>query len=136
MITYNFTGHVVRSDGEDCQVPVEVGLNYDAGHDPLAVAMTLTQEGVDYTVTWTFARDLLVRGSSTPFQVGGGDVKFRATEDHLFVCLRNRNADAHADLAFPIRIVREFIAATTEEADQCLDTLSLAVDAFIAEVLG
>lgn len=138
IVTYNFTGRVVRSGGKDCDVPVEVELNYDAQNDPLAVEMILSDDEMDYPVTWIFARDLLVRATNHPFPVGSGDIRFRSEQkgDKLFACIRNPQVGEHADLAFPASTVRAFLAATTEGAAQCLTTLDSAVDAFIAEVLG
>ena len=139
MINYNFTGHVIRTGQESCHVEIQVELNYDAENDPLAVEMVLSDDEMDHPVTWHFARDLLVRATNSPFSTGSGDVRFRTDNngaDLLYVCIRNPQTVEHADLAFPASTVRAFLAATTEEAAQCLATLDSAVDAFIAEVLG
>lgn len=138
IVTYNFTGHVIQCGGESVNVPIDVTLEYDAEHDPLAVDMILQDDEMENPVTWTFARDLLVRSTNSPFKTGSGDIRFRTAdkEGRMYVCLRNPVAGDHADLALPIDQIRDFLTVTTESAAQCLTTLDSAVDAFIAEVLG
>lgn len=138
MITYDFTGHVIRSDNEDCNVPIQVELNYDDERNPLAVQIILTDSHLERPVIWTVARDLFIQATNTSFPAGRGDVRLRACEAErcLYVRLRNEKIEQQVDIAFPLGHVRDFLAETTEAAAQSRPVIDAAIDRAIAEVLG
>lgn len=138
MISYAFSGRIMRIGNQDCNEPVEFQLDFDAAHDPLAVDLQILADNEQDIVTWTFARDLLVQAANSPYPVGQGDVRFRLNQmsGELYLCLKNPIAETHADFSLPVDQVREFLADTVEEAAQPQAYLDTAVDELIAEILG
>lgn len=146
MVTRELMAFLIRADGQDVVIPVQIVLRYNADTDPLAVEAVIASEfaaGVSEdgeegeageSVSWFFSRELLVEAVATQQPTGTGDVRFRAGFSNcLFLCLRN--PVAHADFKLPLDEVKEFLDDTVDEA-QNLDSLHLDLDEFLDEVLG
>jgi hypothetical protein len=103
--------------------------------DPYAVVMHL--EARSGTVTWTFARELLIEGLYEP--VGDGDVQ-------VWPCLSNTGSavviielcspDGTALIQAPSRLVHDFVTRSLEAVPTGEETSHLALDSLITQLLA
>lgn len=136
MITSEFEGRILQSQGQPARVPVHVILSHDPDGDPLAVQMTFSGGTMEDVVVWTFSLDLLQEGSTAREKIGEGDVKMRlATGGRaLIVCLTS--PEGHADVGVPAGKVHSFLRSVQEASGDCSVRLDEELDLFIEEVLG
>jgi len=114
-------------------VPVPAGVRYDA-RDPYAVHITF-HTGVD-TVQWTFARQLLTDGVSTP--TGEGDVSVwpSRTSGRPVVCLSLSSPSGRALFEVPLARLVEFLTDTYAAVPTGCETDHIDLDGEIAALLS
>jgi len=102
------TAFFVQPDGT--RVPFSATLCFDKA-DPFAVRVRLRTTDVR-TVTWTFARQLLIDGARRPTGVGAVEVRpaFHGTSRLLVLSLKS--ASGHAEVQLPYEQVAAFLNET------------------------
>ena len=103
--------------------------------DPYAVAMHL--EAKSGTVVWTFARELLAEGLYLP--IGNGDVQVwpcLSVSGHAVVIIELCSPDGLALLQAPSCLVHDFVARTYEVVPEGEESVHLAMDALISQLLA
>jgi len=133
MISSQFRGALIQSNGAECYVPLQVQLSYDAG-DPLAFSMVFELDAQKST-PWAISRELLTDAYTSPkASVGDGDVRFRVGSENVVVCLKSLSGHAH--LCFPTQAVADFLEETEYEAEGAEGTIEGAIDDILKEILG
>ncbi len=117
-------------------VPVRAKLGYDK-IDPYAVSVAFRTGGGDSTdvVEWTFARQLLTDGVTSP--TGQGDVRAwpSRTDDLAVVCLSLSSPSGRALFELPVRELVEFLSLTYEAVPTGSESEHVDVDAELALLL-
>lgn len=117
----------------DATVPLAVRLSY-AAQDPYAVTAEF-RTGVEETVRWVFARDLLTTGLHCP--AGEGDVRvwpsFNAGVDVVYVALAS--PDGQALLEAPAGAIEAFLDKTYALVPVGMEGSFVDVDASLARLL-
>lgn len=136
MLKTTFVATLLRSanrEKEGLKFPIE--LRYEPEKDPLAVTAHFPVDDPDDPIVWTFARELLARGSQSLAPYGEGDVKLRKLDDqHLIMCLVS--PDGHADVGLPLGAVNAFLEGSYDLVHAGEEFKEGALDAFLEEVLG
>lgn len=135
MISRKFSARVLMTQNERVDVSVDVALVYDEDYDPLAVKMVFSAPEEE-DVEWTLSRELMLRGSSSAFPYGSGDVKFRYLGERdggLMLCLNN--GGGHADIRLPQYEVVRFLEETCEAVPFGSEDIEDSVDDLIKELL-
>lgn len=118
----------------DATVPLAVRMLYSAS-DPYALTAEF-HTGVDETVRWVFARELLTTGVHCP--AGEGDVRvwpsFSSGVDVVYVALAS--PDGQALLEAPARALEAFLARTYQLVPEGTESQHVDVDAYLAELLA
>ena len=118
-------------------MPVQAGLSYDA-RDPYAVTVSFhTGAGTaDDVVEWTFARQLLTDGVSTP--VGQGDVQVwpSTSETEPVACLSLSSPSGKALFELPLPELVEFLSMTYAAVPRGAESDHVDVDAELALLLA
>jgi len=115
-------------------VPVAAGLCYDAG-DPYAVHVTFRTRGAA-DVSWTFARQLLTDGVSTP--AGEGDVSVwpSRTSGRPVVCLSLSSPSGRALFEVPLDRLVEFLTNTYAAVPTGCESEHIDLDGELAALLS
>ncbi|MCW2598496.1 MAG: sporulation and cell division protein SsgA [Frankiales bacterium] len=117
-------------------LPVRAGLSYDA-RDPYAVSVAFhTGAGSTAdTVRWTFARQLLTDGVTSP--VGQGDVQAwpATTNGEPVVCLSLSSPSGKALFEVPVPELVEFLTMTYAAVSTGSESEHVDVDAELALLL-
>jgi hypothetical protein len=117
-------------------LPVRAGLSYDAG-DPYAVTVAFhTGSGSTADVVeWTFARQLLTDGVTSP--VGQGDVQVwpSSTNGEPVVCLSLSSPSGKALFEVPVPELVEFLTMTYAAVPTGAESDHVDVDAELALLL-
>lgn len=117
-------------------LPVRAGLSYDAG-DPYAVCVAFhTGAGTSTdTVEWTFARQLLTDGVTSP--VGAGDVRVwpSSTDGEPVACLTLSSPSGKALFEVPVPELVEFLTMTYAAVPTGCESDHVDVDAELALLL-
>lgn len=107
-------------------------LSYDTD-TPLVIQARFQPSGQRH-VTWPLARDLLLRGCTTPEWVGGGDVRLRATDSQLQLYLST--PDGHASFHMPLPALSGFLGCTLQEKPLGGEVDDDALDHLVNSLLG
>ena len=102
-----------------------------------AFAITMTFGDIDPLVTWTFGRDLLIRGISHP--TGEGDVRVWPALDEAgaaIVQIELSSPDGELVLEARTEDVTRFIARTVDVCPPGVEAEHLDVDQMIAQLLA
>ncbi|MCU1594848.1 MAG: sporulation and cell division protein SsgA [Frankiales bacterium] len=117
-------------------LPVKAGLSYDT-RDPYAVSVAFhTGSGTSAdTVMWTFARQLLTDGVTSP--VGAGDVRVwpASTDGEPVVCLSLTSPSGNALFEVPVPELVEFLTRTYAAVPTGSESDHVDVDAELALLL-
>ena len=118
-------------------LPVRADLSYDAA-DPYAVTVAFhTGAGTTADVVeWTFARQLLTDGVTSP--VGQGDVQVwpSTTDAEPVVCLSLSSPSGKALFEVPVPELVEFLTMTYAAVPTGAESDHVDVDAELAELLA
>ncbi len=119
-------------------LPVRAGLSYDAA-DPYAVTVAFHTgvNGSGDVVQWTFARQLLTDGVTSP--VGQGDVQVwpsTAETEPSVVCLSLSSPSGKALFEIPVSELVEFLTMTYAAVPTGSESEHVDVDAELAQLLG
>jgi hypothetical protein len=98
----------LQPDG--ARVPFPATLCFDKA-DPFAISLRLRTADVR-TVTWTFARQLLIDGARRPAGVGAVEVRPAFHGGSRLLALTLRSAAGRADVQLPYEHVAAFLHAT------------------------
>ncbi|CAO5146714.1 Sporulation-specific cell division protein SsgB [Frankia sp. AiPs1] len=101
----SMTAYYVQPDGT--RVPFTAALCFDKA-DPYAVGLRLRTTDVR-TVTWTFARQLLIDGIRRPAGVGAVEVRPDFHGDSRLLALSLTSASGRADVQLPYAPVAAFL---------------------------
>ena len=112
--------------------PLTAALTYDAA-DPYAVGMTITHPEGD-TVTWEFARDLLIDAIAYPAGVGCGDVRVRQCRTGIHVLLSS--CEGEAELHIDGEDVQVFLRSSLTLVPFGCEMDGIDTDRELAEILG
>lgn len=134
MIYRDIEGRVLESDGQPKLTPIDIRLAYDGDLDPLAVQMIF--RGIEGSIPWIFALDLLQEGVASQQLVGFGDVKIRSSSSGqaVLVCLKSH--EGHAHVGMPASEVLAFLGDVGEASSDCSTLLDAHIDNLIEEILN
>ena len=134
MIQHTVSGTVLKQDGGYVSVPVDVEVAYDEENDPLAIQMIFKAEGQP-EVCWVMGRELMMRGATSRFPYGSGDVRFRAEPefDRVLVCLRTPGG--HADIGLNRTELIDFLNCTQAVVPLGREPLDDLIDQELKELL-
>jgi sporulation and cell division protein SsgA len=102
------SAYLLQPDG--ARVPFPATLVFDKA-DPVAVSLRLRTTDVR-TVTWTFARQLLIDGARRPTGVGAVEVRPAFHEGRRFLVLMLKSAGGSAQVQLPHEPVAAFLNDT------------------------
>ncbi|MEW1548367.1 SsgA family sporulation/cell division regulator [Streptomyces tsukubensis] len=111
-------------------VPVRL---YYKSTDPYAVQLSFGLTP-DHMVRWTFARELLDQGLTTP--TGFGDVKITPIDQSSRFRIELESPDGYAHLEGSAASVKTWLARTFEVIPAGRESESVDIDSFLAEVLS
>ena len=127
--------HLVVPDG--AALPVQASLRYVPA-DPYAVHV-LFHAGGDAadtpSVSWSFARDLLVAGLTEPAGIGDVRVWPWSTQDGPVVALALSSPDGHALFEAPRETLEDFVARTFAVVPAGSEPQHLDIEAAVGRLL-
>jgi hypothetical protein len=136
MISRKFKASLVKVGGADCEIELDVELQYNAEGDPLAVKAIFSDEHSLSPVEWHFSRKLMMDGAVCGFAIGTGDVKFRyeGALGGIIACLRS--PEGHADIRLPQPEVVSFLNDTNREVPIGQEDLGTDLDDELERIFG
>ncbi len=137
MLTEKITAYIAQYGQVRRDTPVNVEFGFDPKHDPFAISALFKGDIVeDEAQVWTFARDLIMRGSTSISCYGDGDVRFQYFPEKEGVIMCLKNPTGHADVWLDHEELIAFLEKTTELLPVGEESTEEAVDEILKELLG
>jgi hypothetical protein len=139
MITAILTGRIRVANNLRVNEPVKVSLRFDK-REPLHVTVTFQEEHQsEPSVEWVVSRELMIKGSESPFAAGTGDFRVMRSPGGFEVGFCLRSDEGHADVAVPHVLLTAFLDRTRAEcalnSHDEEQIIADALDEFLAEVM-
>lgn len=132
MIVREFTSFLLRDQVAVVNIPTR--MTWDE-YDPMAVNFVMTVSD-DEDITWAAYYEDVIAALSGPARVGEGDIKLtrKYRYDAFDLCLKS--PDGHADIRLPVDEVGHFVDEVRSQYQDAVTCIEVALDDFLAEVLG